>query len=210
MGQGRKGRSREDPGFRAQTSHILSPAMLGPWPFLKGEQFSCTGLGSSLKPVSRYKRGLQDISAALVSIEKPSLTGTSAQGVQMHPSRQAQSSSKQKVNSAPPSSAISEKREGEHPQRTAESGNVLPKNIKCSGHKERVRGRTQPCRDILEVGSSRTPCPDQDTVPGSPLLSATLPTPSIQAQVYLHSPTQPHPTGPQGRGDQETGSNIAL
>lgn len=54
----------------------------------------------------------------------------------MHPSHQAQSSSKQKVNRAPPSSAISEEREGEHPQRRAASGSLLPKNIKCSGRKD--------------------------------------------------------------------------
>lgn len=172
-GERGQGSSREDPRFRAQTSHILAPVMLGhmlaegtsgpeptrPWPFLKQEQFSCTGLGSSLKPISRCERGLWDISAALVSAEKPSLTGTSAQGVQVHPSHQAQSSSKQTVNSALPVSAISEKREGERPQRTAESGNVLPKNIKCLGHEDTGQ-RKDAARQRCPGGGEQ-----QDTLP---------------------------------------------
>lgn len=42
----------------------------------------------------------------------------------------------QKVNSAPTHSAISEQKEREHPQRTAELGNALPKNIKCPRHED--------------------------------------------------------------------------
>jgi len=161
-------------------------------------------VSSSLKPISRCKRGLQDISAALVSTEKPSLTSISAQGVQMHPSHQAQSSSKQKVKTAPPGSAISEDREGERPQRTAESGNVFPQNSKCSGHKDTGQRKDTARQTPWRWEAAGHPAP------ASPLLSATPPAPPIQAWVYLPTPTLPHPAGPQAQGDQDTGSNTAL
>lgn len=92
-----------------------------------------------------------------------------------------------------PAQQLVKREEGRGRRPSAESGNALPKNIKCLGHKDTVRGRTQPDRGAPEMASSRTPCPSQDTVPASSLLSATHPSPPIQAPVY---PTAPGSTSP--------------
>lgn len=158
----------------------------------KGEQGSCMGLGSSLQPVSRCKRGLQGIAAVLVSTEKPSLTGTSAQGAWMHQSHQAQSGSKQRVNSAPPSSAISEEREGEHPRRQ----NRRRQNRETLAQKYQAL-RAQ--RDRSEEGHGQAETPRRQGAAGrSPSESlAVKPTHSTQAQVSRHSPT---PLGCKAKG----------
>lgn len=153
-----------------------------PWPFLKQEQFSCAWLGSSLKPLPVCKKGLGDISAALISTEKPSLTSASAQGVQMHPSHQAQSSSKQKVNCAPPSSAISEERGGkENVCRERQNQEMPCPKISSAwgtttrseeGHSQaempwtwQVAGQPAPAR----TQSQQAPCCQLPTLPGSSL-----------------------------------------
>lgn len=122
------------------------------------------------------KRGLQGFQSLLRS-HVPI-----AQGVQTYLSCVAQSSSNQKANSAPPSSAINEERE-EHPQRTEQSGNVLPKNIKCLKHKDTGQRKDTARQRCQKVRSSRTPHPGQNMVLAGPLLSATPLTPSIHLRL---------------------------
>lgn len=99
----------------------------------------------------------------------------------MYSSCIGRSSSNQKINSAPPSLAINEERE-KCPQRTVQSGNVLPKYIKCLEHKD--TGQRKDTRQrYQEVRSSRIPCPGWNMVPAGPLLSATPLTLSIQLRL---------------------------
>lgn len=159
------------------------------------------GLGSSLQPVSRCKRGLQGIAAVLVSTEKPSLTGTSAQGAWMHQSHQAQSGSKQRVL-LPAQQLVKRGKENIREGRTGEgrTGKHLPKNIKHSGHKETGQ-RKDMARQRRPEGREQ-----QDAAPVSPLLSS-LPTPR-----RLRSPaTAPHhwAARPRGPGDWLQHSTVA-
>lgn len=102
----------------------------------------------------------------------------------MYSSCIVRSSSNQKINNAPPSLAINEERE-KCPQRTVQSGNVLPKYIKClenkdTGQRKDTRQRCQ------EERSSRIPYPGWNIVP-----AATPLTPSIQLRLISATHTDP-------------------
>lgn len=123
----------------------------------------------------------------------------------MHPSHQAQSSSKQKVNSAPPSSAISEERGGKENGCTERQNQEMPcpKISSAWGTKTRSEEGHSQAETPWTWQVAGQPAPAR-TVPASSLLSAThpsrlQPTPRSTSPQVCHaketrslSPTQHH------------------
>lgn len=100
----------------------------------------------------------------------------------------AGSSSKERVNRAPHGSAVSKGRE-EHPQRRAESGNVLPKNIKYSGHNDTGQKKDE-ARQRHPGGGEQ-----QDTLPWPGHSSSTSLAASYASAPSIHSPRWRSPRG---------------
>jgi len=142
----------------------------------KQEQFSCTRLGSSLKSISRCKRGLQDTSAAWMSAEKPGPTSTSAQGVRTYPSHRAQSSSNRRLTVLLHTQQLENRGKESIPREEQNQEMPCPKILSAPGTKTRVRGRTWAGGGTVEAGAAhqhRTPCPGRSTAPASPSHQAT-------------------------------------